>query len=269
LNSKENSCNEILLPSYTQYQTKFKSEEEMKKIILIPLLASMVLFVSACRLFNPLNPGVQVTESRPVSGFHEVRFTTAGDLQITQGTTESLEITAGKNAMTHITTEVKNGVLEIGMDDSRWNSAVSQPMIFKLSVKDLDGISLSGAGNIETGNLKSSDMRINLTGAGNIGLNSLQANSLDATLSGAGNIQVAGTVPGQIVLLTGLGNFQGDNLKTDNAEIKLTGAGSATVWAEKTLDVTISGAGSVSYYGSPKVTEDVNGLGSVRSLGTK
>jgi Putative auto-transporter adhesin, head GIN domain len=244
-------------------------EKEMKKIFAIPLLAAVVLIVSACQLFNPVIPGAQTTETRTVSGFHAVLFTTAGELQITQGKTESLEITAGKNVLPHITTIVQNGVLEIGMDNSRWNNTISQPLVFKLSVINMDDISLSGAGNVQSGDLKSTDMKINLTGAGNIGITSLLADSLDATLSGAGNIQAAGSVPTQTILLTGLGNFQGDNLKTDETTVKLTGAGSATVWAEKTLDVTITGAGSVDYYGSPKVTENVSGLGSVRSAGTK
>lgn len=241
----------------------------MKKRSLLSLFVLAVLMLSSCNVFFPLDPGSQITESRPVSGFHEVRFSTAGELFITQGDLESLQIEAGRNIMPHIITEVKNGVLLIGMDNTSWNSYISRPMIFNLSVKDLDGINLSGAGNIETEELISTDMNIDLSGAGNISVENLQANSVDSNLTGAGNISLAGAVPMQIVLLTGLGYYQADDLESNNVFVEVTGAGSATVWAVDSLDVQITGAGSVSYYGSPQVSQDVSGLGSVRSQGDK
>jgi hypothetical protein len=264
-------------------------EEEMKKYLLIPLLIIAAVSLSACSIFPRIDPGTQITEKRNVSGFHEVRFTTAGEMTITQAETESLQIEAGKNIMPHITTEVKDGVLIIGMDESRLNFGVSQPVKYTLSVKDLDGIDLSGAGNIETGQIKSGDMTINLSGAGNISVEKLQADSLNARLSGAGNISVAnllsqslkidlsgagnfsmaGKAPEQSALLTGLGSYQAGDLESARVKVQVSGAGGATVWATELLDVIISGAGSVNYYGSPKVNEDVNGLGSVRSLGNK
>ncbi len=241
----------------------------MKKLTLLPIIVLTALLLSSCNVFFPLDPGSQITESRPVSGFHEVRFTAAGELFITQGDTESLVIEAGKIIMPHITTEVNNGVLVIGMDNTRWSSSISRPMTFTLTVKDLNGISLSGAGNIESGEIKSTDMVISLSGAGNISVANLQADSVNSSLTGAGNISLTGAAPLQNVLLTGLGNYQADDLESNDVTVQVTGAGSATVWAVDSLDVEITGAGSVSYFGSPQVSQDVSGLGSVRSQGDK
>jgi hypothetical protein len=241
----------------------------MKKLTLLPIFVLIALLLSSCNVFFPLDPGSEITESRPVSEFHEVRFTAAGELFIIQGDTESLVIEAGKIIMPHITTEVNNGVLVIGLDNNRWSSSISRPITFTLTVKDLDGISLSGAGNIESGEIKSTDMVISLSGAGNISVSNLQADSVNSSLTGAGNISLTGAAPLQKVLLTGLGNYQADDLESNDVIVQVTGAGSATVWAVDSLDVEITGAGSVSYYGSPQVSQDVSGLGSVRSQGDK
>ncbi len=241
----------------------------MKKYLLISLLILAVLSLTACNILPRVDPGNQVSETRDVSGFNEVRFKGVGELFITQGETEALMIETGEKIMPHITTEVVNGVLIIGMDNSGYNFSVPTPITFRLTVKDLNRVDLSGAGNIQANELRSDNIKFNLSGAGNINVENLQAESVESSLSGAGNISMAGKVPMQASLLTGLGSYQAGDLESSTVKVEVTGAGGATVWATELLDVIISGAGSVEYYGSPRVSEDVNGLGSVRSLGNK
>lgn len=233
------------------------------------VLVTMALLLSACRITVETDSGPVITETRNVSGFHAVQFTTAGTLDITQGNIESLTIEAGKNVMEHLTSEVQGGVLVLGFDMSRWPELINIPIKFHLVVKDLDSIGLSGAGNIEMDKLDTTNLSISLSGAGNISLEDIQASMINTKLSGAGNISLSGTTEIQQALLTGLGNYQADDLKSQTSSIQLTGAGNAQVWVKKELDVTISGAGSVGYYGYPEVTQDISGLGTVHSLGEK
>lgn len=236
---------------------------------LLIILVSLALLLSACRITIDTDSGPVITETRTVSGFHAIQFTTAGTLDITQGNTESLTIEAGKNIMEHLTSEVQDGVLVLGFDMSQWPELINFPIKFHLVVKDLDSISLSGAGNIEMDKLDTTNLNISLSGAGNISLEDIQASTINTKLSGAGNISLSGATEIHQALLTGLGNYQADDLKSQSSSIQVTGAGNAQVWAEKELDVTISGAGSVGYYGYPEVIQDISGLGSVHSLGEK
>ena len=241
----------------------------MKTRTLIALSIVSLLLFSACSVLPKVDPGLQTTETREVSGFHAVRLNSVGDLRITQGDTDSLEIEAGENILPHIKTEVKDGILVIGMDDPQWSINLPTPIVFHISVQDLDSIDLTGAGNIQAGGLKTDDLKINLSGAGNIAIENLEAKTVDTSLSGAGNISLGGAVKDQAAFLAGLGSYQAGDLESENAKVEVAGAGGATVWATKVLDVIISGAGSVEYFGFPKISENISGVGSVRSLGNK
>jgi hypothetical protein len=235
----------------------------MKKISYLIAIISVALFsvsLSACT-------GVTTTESREVSGFNSVSISTFGEMQIRQGSTESLTIQAPSDYLRYIETTVENNTLNI-TTRSGFIGAPARRVIYTLTVKDLKSLSLSGAGTIKTlDGLQSQDFSLSLSGAGSIEIDSLTATSLTVNFSSAGAIIVAGKVDRQLINLSGVGGYEAGDLESQSASINLTGAGSATVWAAKTLDVTISGIGSINYYGSPQVSQNISGLGSVNSKG--
>lgn len=243
----------------------------MKQVLLLVVLGLAAL-VTACgfNLNATRGSGKIVTESRPVSNFHRVDLTGFGELNITQGDTESLTIETDDNLMSLITTKVTDGTLAIGLDPTRnVLNLTATRMIFTLQVKNLDSLLITGAGNVKMPALKSDALTITTSGAGNLNFAGVEAKTLKVTLSGAGNIVLAGQVETQEASLSGFGSYDGGNLKSANARVNLSGAGSATVWATQTLDARISGAGGVSYYGSPQVTQTISGVGAVKSLGNK
>lgn len=215
--------------------------------------------------------GNVISETRAVSNFHSVVLAGIGELNLTQGDTEALTIQAEDNLMPLLTSEVKDGVLTIGVKTGTAETSIvpTKPVRYDLRVKNLDSIQLSGAGNIIAPSLKSETLKLGTSGAGNVNLNQLDVKQLVVTLSGAGNMTVAGQGDSQQVTVSGLGSYNAGDFKTNMTDISLTGAGSATVWAEQTLNGKISGAGSINYYGSPQVTSSVSGIGAVKQLGTK
>jgi hypothetical protein len=241
------------------------------KFVLTFLLVTLLAFLPACTLTVSTDDGKTVTESPEIGQVHALEFSSVGDLTITQGDHESLTITGEQNAVEHIQTKNNDGVLEINFDTSNWSNLFNPlaTIHYYLTVKDLNSIHLTGAGNIHADSLAPESMSIDLTGAGNITIDHLQTQNLDVTLSGAGNFDVSGSATNQNVSLSGVGDYHGENLQSDQASVILSGAGSATVWAKTQLDVTVSGAGSVNYYGNPTVSKTISGLGSVKQLGTK
>jgi hypothetical protein len=227
------------------------------------LIASLILFglaLTACT--SPYQ-----TRSDDVSGFNRISIETFGEFIIKQGDDESLTIEAPRDYLRYITSEVKNETLIISTRRGFLGGPVHQAT-FTIMVKNLDDISLSGAGAIKVFSLETNTLDINLTGAGSIEIDELTAERLEVNLASAGAIIIAGTVEKQEINLTGVGSFEGGDLKSKDVEIRLSGAGSAIVWAEDDLDVEITWIGSVSYFGNQNVYQDISGLGSINSNGT-
>lgn len=240
----------------------------------LPVTASLVLIaalVSGCGVTVVNGSGKSITQNRPVANFQVISLEGLGDISITQGGTESLVIEAEDNVMPLIKTEVKNGTLSIRFDQKDWKDVIrpTKPIKFALSVKTLNGVELSGAGNVLAPSLKTTALTIKISGAGAVRFDKLEASDLSTSVSGLGNVELAGTVARQTVDLSGAGQYLAGDVAGRTAKITLSGGGNATVWAADTLDVTINGAGQVSYYASPKITKSITGLGVLSPLGPK
>ena len=214
--------------------------------------------------------GNVVTEDRPVSDFNRVSLTGVGEVIITQGEEESLTVRADDNIMRYIKTEVKDGTLILGFTDEVKNKHIrpSKRVKFNLSVKDVTGLDISGAGDVNVASLDTDRLEIVVGGAGDVSISSLTAEELVVHLNGAGNIQLAGQVAQQNVEINGFGAYQAAKLESQTAIVGVNGAGSATLWATDTLDVRIPGAGNVTYYGNPDVTKKITGVGTIISRGS-
>lgn len=187
--------------------------------------------------------GTTVTETREVSGFTQIRLLGFGTLDISQTGTESLTISAYDDLLPHLTAEVTNGVLELGVTP-RLSLKSLRHVVYTLTVKNLDGITLAGAGRVHASDI--------------------QTSSLSVAISGAGDMTISGAAQSQSVRISGAGNYNGQAFETARAEVTITGAGNARVNASQSLDATVSGVGGVTYSGSPQVSQRISGVGSVR-----
>ena len=214
--------------------------------------------------------GNVVIEDRPVSNFNRVSLTGVGEVIITQGEEESLTVRADDNIMRYIKTEVENGTLILGFTDQVKNKHIrpSKRIEFTLSVKDVTGLDISGAGDVNVASLDTDRLEIVVGGAGDVSISSLTAEELVVHLNGAGNVELAGQVTEQNVEINGFGAYQAAKLESQTAMVAVNGAGSATLWATDTLDVRIPGAGNVTYYGNPSVTKKITGVGTIISRGS-
>ena len=212
--------------------------------------------------------GNVITESREVSGFDGVSHTGIGRVIIVQGGEESLTIEADDNLMEYITSEVRNGTLELGFEDNiRFDSPTS--IQFEVSAIDLNTIDSVGTGTIVIEELNTDQLEISTTGTGSISIDSLMASDLVVNAEGTGNIELAGIIVNQELDLKGTGAYDAPDLESQTANLQVTGTGSAVLWVLDSLDVEISGISKVSYFGSPTVTQNITGTGSLTSLGDK
>lgn len=215
----------------------------------------------------------QVSERRELGEFNRIAMRGVGKMFINQGKEQSVVIEGDKIGVSRISTNVSDGklVIDIGRDWVEKISAgfdfISNDIRINITLKELKELEITGAADIEVGEIKTDALELKLTGASNLKVLELKADSLKTEMPGAGKVQVEGKVKDQSVTLAGAGNFCGYKLESDTAKVVLSGVGSVQLWVKKELDVTIAGVGSVEYYGSPVIKQSMAMLGKITSLG--
>ena len=209
----------------------------MRQRVLVPMAA--VVACAGCSV--TVGSGPVRTETRSVSGFSVVRLAGQGDVRVSSGSAESLEISAQENLLPQLTSEVSGGTLTLGTKDGT-TITTTEPITYAVGVKHLQGVELSGSGTI--------------TAAG------LSAPALRVEISGSGTVKVDGTVDRQDVEVSGSGDYSAASLSSKEA-VRISGSGAAELAVSSSLDGDVSGSGSVAYSGDAKVTQSVSGSGSV------
>jgi hypothetical protein len=189
------------------------------------------------------NTGGMTSEPRDVSGFDEVELRGVGNLSIQQADNESLTVEAEEDVLPKIRTEVENKRLIIGPEPGT-SINTTKPINYRLTVKDLNALEVSGSGNVEAEGIDTDELAVHI--------------------SGAGDVEIRGSANSQEVDLSGSGDYKAEDLESKEAKIDVSGSGSATVNVSDELDAEVSGSGSVEYVGDPIVNQDVSGAGEVR-----
>jgi hypothetical protein len=211
----------------------------------------------------------RLKERRDVSGFSRVLLGGVGELVITQGDAERLEIEADEQVMPRISTRVEGDTLVIGLEPGSWWQRLTDAMKkirYELTMREIAGVVLSGAGTIKASGVSGERLELVVSGAGKLRVEDLSVRDLSAVISGVGGCEVLGRVENQDLKVTGAGSFRAPELRSCCARALLSGTGGITVNVDETLDATISGAGSIRYHGEPTVFQRVTGVGSVKSL---
>lgn len=204
---------------------------------------------------------------RAVSGFNGVSLDTSGELIITQGDSEGLEITGPSDDLPNIVTEVRGGVLRIGREGPGPIFAVRSP-VFRLRMREIASLEAHSSGSISIRSVRTDSLRIQISSSGSIVLDSLAASSLEVRISSSGSLRVAGEVDRQDVALSSSGRYEAGTLESRTARVVVSSSGTATVRVSESLDANISSSGDVRYYGDPpRVSGNVTSSGRLVRLG--
>lgn len=216
------------------------------------------------------------SQTREVSDFDGIILKSYGELFVTQGDRESLTIDAHPNIFPTISTTVKNGKLILKMSAKSWwerlklfvnNDFYIHKIVFRVVAKNLNTLTISGAGRVSASEIKTGRLSIDVSGAAVVLIHSLDAEILEVNLTGVGSVQTSGKVKQQHVTISGAGSYRGADLESQKANVINSGTGNTTIWATEELEARVSGVGNVTYYGSPKVKYKVSGVGKISSIG--
>ena len=236
--------------------------QPVKRIILGLLL---IASISSCHKDHPLGiwgKGSNVTETRNITGFRGLDLAMNADVYYVQDSVYRVEVSAQKNILPVIKTEIHGTVLEIECrtllhSHNRIIVTIYSPIIEKLHV--------SGSGKLYAQNsINAGSLDASLSGSGTIYVQSITAHNLTCKISGSGDIQLmGGSVSNENFRISGSGDIEALNVISETSEVNISGSGDVTLQALKNLDVTISGSGSVKYKGNPVVETHISGSGKI------
>jgi hypothetical protein len=265
----------------------------MKHMIRILLVILFFLPTLACGTVSISTNHVQgsgkiVAQSVDVSNFDSVALEGSGNVYIEQGDSESLTIETDDNILPLLETRVSGHELILGMKPNQ-SIDPSRPIVYQLTVKDLNRVHLKGSGNFYISPIRSNDMAVAVFGSGDVKIQGLEADSMSLDLFGSGNITIEdiavktantdlkgsgdikldGKLDAQTISVSGSGKYLAGDLETNSADISIPGSADVTVWVNNDLQVKVNGSGDVSYYGSPQIDQSGGGSGHLKSLGDK
>lgn len=211
----------------------------MKKTALLLILVSAVL-VAGCHRMGPgvRGSGKRVMQKRDVGDFKSISTQGAFDIRVVSQKPTSLELEGDDNIVSLISTEVTGGVLYL---KSLRNYSVSEPIVFRISVQNLEALAVSGAGKIDISGLNNERFEIDS--------------------SGAPSIRVAGITKLIDIDSSGAAKIDTQKLQAARAVVDSKGVSKIDLDVKDQLDVKISGPSTVTYEGDPIVNKTVNGPG--------
>ncbi len=213
------------------------------------------------------NPVSAKEETRELPSFSEISLRISAKVYLEQGKNQSVRIVADSETLEQVITEVKGRTLNIRFPNNnifkRWDPGKIEIYI---SVPEVDGLNLSGSGDIISEKIETRILDLLISGSGNIKIEQLTAERVSATISGSGNIKIEGSgVADELkTRITGSGNIDASGFEAKNVDAQTSGSGNSSVFSNGSIKVRIAGSGNVYYTGNPAIESSIAGSGKVK-----
>ena len=212
----------------------------MRKLSLVLLLTVLSAGCHHSMYSGISGSGKRELQKREVAPFTSINTEGAFAIEVTCQKSLGLEVEGDDNVLDYVSSEVSNNVLRL---KNTKNYSVNEPVKFKISVPNLEALSVSGAGKIE------------IKGVNN--------DKFEIDSSGAPSISVSGTTKVIDIDTSGAGKIDTHNLHASRGIVDSKGVSRVDIDVADQLDVTVSGPSSVFYKGDPVVNKTIRGPGKV------
>jgi len=184
--------------------------------------------------------GKRELQKREVAPFTSISAEGAFTVEVTCGKDRSLEVEGDDNVLEYVTSDVSGNTLRL---KNRKNYSTSEPVKFKISVPNLDGLSVNGAGHVDVKGINNDKFEVDMNGA--------------PTIVVSGNTKVID------VGANGAGKVDAHNLHAERGVVDSRGVARIDVDVKSQLDVSVQGPSTVTYLGDPVVNKSIQGTGKV------
>jgi len=234
-------------------------------------MKAKILFLSLLLLGTSFITTVKAEdEERDVPSFSEIALRIPAILYLEQGENQSVEIVAKSSTLKDIITEVKGRKLTIKFPVKNILLKDYQPGKIEIfiTVPEIDGLSLSGSGDIFAEEIETRILDLAVSGSGDILIEELDAERVKAAISGSGDITIeeGGEADDFSVTISGSGDVKARGFEAKDVVVRLAGSGNCTVTANNSIKARVAGAGNVYYDGNPSIDSSIAGSGRVKKL---
>lgn len=224
------------------------------------------LFLLSISIVNPVSAEEQ---ERNVPSFSSIGLHISANVHLKQGGKQSVKIEAKSSVLEDIITEVKGGKLHIRFPKNYIFHKFNPGKIeIYITAPDIDGLSVSGSGNIEADELNTKKLDLAVSGSGNIEIGDLSADRVSGSISGSGEINIddGGVADEMTVSISGSGNMKASGFEVKDVTAHISGSGNCSVKSNGSVKARIAGSGSVYYAGNPSIDSSVAGSGRVKKM---
>ena len=208
----------------------------MRFLLLLPL--------AAVALAGCADDGPRTSQPRDVAAFTRIENRSSVDVRLRVGPTQRVQVFAGEKVIDDVSTEVRDGTLEVDFDHDGWGGDDVEVVA---TVRELTGIDAQGSGDFD--------------------VEGIGAKEFELVSDGSSDIVLAGTAGRLLVSLDGSGDLDLADLAARDAQVSVDGSGDLDVRADERLDVRLDGSGDIRYHGDPDVTQEVDGSGDLTRAG--
>lgn len=218
----------------------------MKKFALLTLLLPLLAAAGCHHGYRAevQGNGKRVVQKRQVASFASISTNGAFNVEVTCQKDLSVEVEGDENILELVSTDVEGNILRLSNSK---NYSSSEPVRVKISVPNLEGLSVNGAGQFDIKGISNDKFEIDSNGAPSI-VASGTTKLIDIGANGAGKIDTA-------------------NLHAARAKVDARGVAKVDLDVSDQLDVEVSGPASVTYKGNPAINKTINGPGKVTRKG--
>jgi hypothetical protein len=203
---------------------------KIKTLQLLAILTFIAFLTTGCIIVvhgsAEEGSGNIITEKREVSEFNKVHLKGSGNVVLTQGEQQSLQIKTDDNIMPLIETTVSGEKLTI----SHGNHHL-RPTSFEvyITLENIEGVGISGSGDIiGKGRFVTDTLYAEISGSGDMDLE-VETGLLETKISGSGSIHLSGKAEDYTVSISGSGKinaFDVDAKGRPQINTKISGSGS-------------------------------------------
>lgn len=215
----------------------------MKKLLSLSVLTLLLTAAAACHHgmgADVKGSGNRQTQKREVAPFTSISADGAFTIEVVCQKDVSLEVEGDDNVLPLVTTEVSGNVLHLKNTKSY---SVNQPIVFRISVPNLEGLTVNGAGKLDVTRIDNERFEIDANGAPAINVSG-STKLVDIDTNGAATIDT-------------------HNLRAARAVVESKGVSKVDLGVSDQLDVTVSGPSQVTYRGDPVVNKTIHGPGKI------
>jgi hypothetical protein len=199
--------------------------------------------------------GNLVNRDVQVSSFVALKASGVYELQLSQGSKESVRIEADENLqeLFQVRNEGQTLVIDMKKLENTNNYKSRNKVKIYVTFRNISRLEVSTVGNVQSEDeLSFDDFDLKTSSVGNVNLQ-FTAGKVDIVNSSVGNIKLSGKANNAVVRNSGVGSLQAGSFEVQNMNIENNGIGSAEVNAARELKVSDNHLGKVKNRGAAPV----------------